>query len=410
MDINNIIIDKDSFRDKKLEYHEIKVIAVGGAGNNAINRLAETGINGVDLIAINTDLQDLQKVKVPIKIQIGKTITEGLGAGSNPEIGRNAVIENLKEIEDVIDATTDGSSGRTQTVIIVAGMGGGTGTGAAPVIAKACADRNILTIGMIMIPDITEGEERYKNAELGLEEIKKYLDSLIVVDNTKLANIDEEFIGDAYGMADMILYDSVKAILDIRTKQGIQNIDHADLVKVLKKKDKNDPAMAALIGSSKSKGENRAMNVIKSAINSPLLKDNDITGANWAIFVTITNENKEDPNAARLRKNEKIDIVEHLNKAVGKNVNKKWGYYSDENYTEEIELIIVVAGFNESERTNIQKDIIIPNDEKTKIEFLEMENRTNDKTLFNNKFDITNFEYLKDLDTIDNNINKIENK
>ena len=250
----------------------IKVIGVGGGGSNAVNHMYLQGIQGVEFIICNTDYQDLQKSPVPHKIQLGQNLTKGLGAGSLPEKGRESAIETIDEIRRQL---SDG----TQMIFITAGLGGGTGTGAAPIIASVAKELGILTVAIVTIPFTIEGKKRRAQAEEGLEEIKKYVDTLLVIGNDKLREIYGNLkMGEAFMHADNVLLGAAKAIAEIISINLHINVDFNDVKTVMK------DSGVAIMGSASASGENRALRAVESALNSPLLNDNNIHGARHVLL------------------------------------------------------------------------------------------------------------------------------
>ena len=252
----------------------IKVIGVGGAGNNAVNRMIEAGIKGVDFIAVNTDRQALQKSKASAKIQIGEKITRGLGAGANPDIGAQSAEENKSEIAETLRGA--------DMVFVTAGMGGGTGTGAAPIVAQSAKEMGILTIGVVTKPFTFEGKKRLSQAERGIESLKGKVDALVVIPNDKLLQIIDRktSINDAFRMADDVLRQGVQGISDLIAVTGTVNLDFADVKTIMK-----DTGMAHM-GIGRASGENRAEDAAKQAVQSPLL-ETSIEGAR-GVIINIT--------------------------------------------------------------------------------------------------------------------------
>lgn len=245
----------------------IKVIGVGGGGSNAVNQMINMDVKGVDFVVCNTDEQALRNSPAPIKIQLGTSLTEGRGAGNNPAKGREAAIENLEDIEKVLD-------NNTKMVFITAGMGGGTGTGAAPVIAQAAKERDILTIGIVSIPFKVEGDQRINQAIEGISKMREYVDSLLIINNEKLQNIYSDLkMSNAFSKADDVLAIATKGIAEIITVHGYINVDFEDVKTVMR------DSGVALMGSARAAGEGRDLAAIKTALESPLLKDNDIKGS-----------------------------------------------------------------------------------------------------------------------------------
>ncbi|MCQ2229040.1 MAG: cell division protein FtsZ [Bacteroidales bacterium] len=313
----------------------IRVIGVGGAGGNAVNNMYEVGIQGVDYIICNTDKQALEHSKVPTKVQIGKRLTEGLGAGNKPERGRDSAIEDIDEIKSVLEGA--------KMVFVTAGMGGGTGTGAAPVIAKLAMDMNILTIGIVSIPYECEGGKRIKQAIRGIEEMEKCVDSLLVVNSERL--------NDMYGnlplrasmkKADEVLAMAAKGLAEIITVYGGMNVDFADV----------DSAMrlsgVALIGTATASGENRAMEAVKNAIHSPLLNNNKIKGSQH-IIVNMTSSDEYE-----VTQKEMALITNYLRTEADFKDNDDeteedsliWGSVYDNNMGEELRVTVVATGFS----------------------------------------------------------------
>lgn len=253
----------------------IKVLGIGGGGNNAVNHMYNEGITDVNFVICNTDAQALAESRIPVKVQIGEDLTEGRGAGSKPEIGRRAAEENVEQVLKAL-------GGNTRMVFITTGMGGGTGTGAAPVIAKACKEAGLLTIAVVTIPFKSEGKIRIKNAVDGINELKDHVDSLLVINNEKLREIfGNQPVSTAFAKADDVLTMAVKGIAEIITVAGYINVDFADVETVM------HDSGAAVMGTGSSAGEDRAAVAIEEAISSPLLNSNDIHGAR-SILLNIT--------------------------------------------------------------------------------------------------------------------------
>jgi len=309
----------------------IKVIGVGGGGGNALIHMYSQGIQNVDFVIANTDIQVLQKSGIPIKIQLGKTLTEGLGAGNDPERGKNAAIESKQEITDLL-------KDRTKMLFITAGMGGGTGTGAAPVIAQIAKELGILAVGIVTLPFRYEGSKRIEQAKKGLLELKQNVDALIVIDNEKINEIygDLEFT-EALHKADDILATATKGIAEIITKPGIVNVDFADVNSVLR------DSGVALMGTAMGKGKDRAEQAVKLAITSPLLNNNDIRGAK-NILVNIISPKKNQMTGSELQ-----TINTFLQNKAGNNANLIWGATVDENLEDDKIVVTVVAtGFKDN--------------------------------------------------------------
>ncbi|HNT79881.1 MAG TPA: cell division protein FtsZ, partial [Bacteroidia bacterium] len=265
-------MDRLKFDLPKEQPSIIKVIGVGGGGSNAVNHMYRMGIKGVDFIVCNTDHQALEASPVPIKIQLGPNLTEGRGAGSQPEKGREAALENIDELQEIL--TTN-----TKMVFVTAGMGGGTGTGAAPVIAEAASKMGILTVGIVTVPFGFEGRKRKEQASYGIEEMKKHVDALLVISNDKVRDIYGNLkVFEAFSKADNILLVAAKAIAGIINESFYINVDFADVETVMRK------SGVAILGSGTGEGEDRAMKAVQTALDSPLLNDNDIKGARYILL------------------------------------------------------------------------------------------------------------------------------
>lgn len=304
----------------------IKVIGVGGGGSNAVNYMYKLGIKGVDFIVSNTDLQALEMSPVPMKIQLGPGLTEGRGAGAIPEVGKHAAIENIDEIRAIL-------SKNTRMVFITAGMGGGTGTGAAPIIAGLARELGILTVAIVTVPFSFEGKKRKKQADDGIEELKRQVDTLLVICNDKLREIHGNLkISDAFGHADDILAVAAKSIAEIITKTLHINVDFADVQTVMK------DSGVAIMGAGIAEGENRAMEAVKKALDSPLLNDNEITGARY-ILLNITSGNEE------LSMDEMGEINEYVQEKAGQTAEVIMGVGEDASLENKISVTIIATGF-----------------------------------------------------------------
>ena len=250
----------------------IKVIGVGGGGSNAVNHMYSQNIEGVNFIICNTDAQAIAQSKVPNKIQLGPHLTQGLGAGANPNIGRQATEESLEEIKRILEVNT-------KMAFITAGMGGGTGTGGAPIVAKVCKDLGILTVGIVTTPFAYEGKKRLAQAEEGITFLKDHVDTLLVISNDKLRHqFGNLKMKEAFAKADNVLATAAKCITDVINSTGQINVDFADVCTVMSN------GGVAILGSATGEGENRAQEAIENALNSPLLNDNDIQGARWILI------------------------------------------------------------------------------------------------------------------------------
>ncbi len=304
----------------------IKVIGVGGGGSNAVNYMYEQGITGVDFIVCNTDSQALDKSPVPRKVQLGSTLTEGRGAGSIPEVGKNAAIESLEEVRELLSTNTN-------MVFVTAGMGGGTGTGAAPVIAKIAKDMGILTVGIVTIPFVFEGRKRSVQAEFGLKEMREAVDTLLIIRNDKLRELYGNLtLKQAFSHADEVLCTAAKGIAEVITITGTVNVDMNDVKTVMK------DSGYAIMGSGRASGEGRAIRAIQTALESPLLNDSDIHGANF-ILLNVTFGSDE------LLMDEISEITDHIQEQAGMNAEVIWGYGHDANLGEDICVTVIATGF-----------------------------------------------------------------
>jgi cell division protein FtsZ len=331
----------------------IKVIGVGGGGSNAVNHMYKQGIKGVDFIVCNTDAQALDISPVPNKIQLGPSLTEGRGAGSLPEVGRNAAIENIDEIKAYLGSTT-------KMVFITAGMGGGTGTGAAPIIAAAAKELGILTVGIVTIPFAFEGKKRRAQADEGLAALKKNVDTLLVISNDKLRVIYGNLkLVEAFGHADDVLTTAAKGIADIITTTLHINTDFADIQTVMK------DSGVAIMGSAAASGENRAVKAVEHALCSPLLNDSDIKGARY-VLLNITCGTEE------ITMDEFGEITDYIQEAAGQTAEIIQGYGVDESLGDKVSVTIIATGFNNKHDLGFQsiqkpekvvlqlEDVIVP--------------------------------------------------
>lgn len=319
----------------KNQSNVIKVIGVGGGGSNAINHMFKQGIIGVDFVVCNTDSQALQTSPVPNKIQLGVNLTEGLGAGAKPEIGQQAALESIEEIEKMLDANT-------KMVFITAGMGGGTGTGAAPVIAQLAKERGILTVGIVTIPFQFEGKTRSEQAMEGVERLRKQVDSLIVINNNKLREVYGNLGFKAgFSKADEVLATASKGIAEVITNHLTMNIDLKDAKTVL------SDSGTAIMGSSVAEGVDRAKVAIQSALDSPLLNDNKITGAKNVLLLITFGSNE-------ITIDEISEINEFIQNEAGHNANIIMGVGEDDKLGEAISVTVIATGFNVEQ----QKEII----------------------------------------------------
>ena len=317
----------------------IKVVGVGGAGNNAVNRMIEAGIKGVDFVAVNTDRQALQKSKAGTKIQIGEKITRGLGAGANPDIGAQSAEENKSEITESLRGA--------DMVFVTAGMGGGTGTGAAPIVAQAAKEMGILTIGVVTKPFTFEGKKRLSQAERGIESLKGKVDSLVVIPNDKLLQVIDRktSINEAFRMADDILRQGVQGISDLIAVTGTVNLDFADVKTIML-----NTGMAHM-GIGRASGENRAEDAAKQAVQSPLL-ETSIEGAR-GVIINITGG--ED-----LGLHEVNTAAELVQRSVDPEANIIFGTVTDPDMKDEIQITVIATGFEKPEaRTSSSVDSFV---------------------------------------------------
>lgn len=342
-----------SFDLPKNQSNVIKVIGVGGGGSNAINHMFKQGINGVDFIVCNTDSQALQNSPVPNKIQLGVNLTEGLGAGANPDVGQQSALESVGDIEKMLDTNT-------KMVFITAGMGGGTGTGAAPVIAQMAKEKGILTVGIVTCPFQFEGKVRQDQAKLGVEKLRKQVDSLIVINNNKLREVYGNLGFKAgFSKADEVLATASRGIAEVITHHYTQNIDLKDAKTVLENSGR------AIMGSATASGENRAKEAIISALDSPLLDDNKISGAKNVLLLIVSGSNE-------ITIDEIGEINDHIQSEAGNNANIIMGVGEDEKLGESIAVTIIATGFNEEQQNGIlnieAKKIIHSLDSEHKLE------------------------------------------
>jgi cell division protein FtsZ len=306
----------------------IKVIGVGGGGNNAVNFMFEQGITGVNFVVCNTDQQALDLSPVPNKIQLGPHLTSGRGAGSLPEVGKNATLESADEIKDILLSNT-------KMVFITAGMGGGTGTGGAPVVAQLAKELGILTVAIVTIPFDFEGKRKREKAQLGLEELRQNVDAMIVVSNNKLRNVYGNLtLAEAFSNADNILSTAAKGIAEIITKPGFINVDFEDVKTVM------EESGVALMGTGVASGEGRALEAVKGAMTSPLLNDDNIQGAR-GILLNIT------CNQTDMRLDEITAITDYVQEAAGNDTEVIWGVCYDDSIIDTISVTLIATGFSE---------------------------------------------------------------
>lgn len=318
----------DLFKDNE---SIIKVIGVGGGGSNAVNHMFKQGIKGVEFIVCNTDAQALETSPVPTKVQLGASLTEGRGAGALPEVGRNAAIENIEDIRKILLSNT-------RMVFITAGMGGGTGTGAAPIIAQAAREMGILTVAIVTVPFEFEGKRRRQQAEEGIEALKENVDSILIIRNQKMREMFGNLnLSEAFAHADNILTTAAKGIAEIITVTGYINVDFED-VKTAVQNSGN-----AIMGSAVAEGENRATKAVEAALASPLLNDDNIKGARF-ILMNVASGSKE------VTMDEIGDITDFIQDQAGLTADIIWGNCYDEKLGEKISVTIIATGFKTREQ------------------------------------------------------------
>ena len=378
-----------SFDLPKNKSNLIKVIGVGGGGSNAINYMFQQGINGVDFVVCNTDAQALNQSPVPIKIQLGATLTEGLGAGANPDIGAGAAQESYEDLKNLLNS-------QTKMIFITAGMGGGTGTGAAPVIARMAKELDILTVGIVTMPFQFEGKLRLEQAQKGLENIKSEVDSLVVINNNKLREVYGNLGFKAgFAKADEVLSKAARGIAEVITHHYTQNIDLKDAKTVL------TDSGSAIMGSGTSSGTNRAQEAIVKALDSPLLNDNKITGSKNVLLLIVSGSEE-------ITIDEIGEINDFIQSEAGNNTNIIMGVGEDENLENAISVTIIATGFDVDQQNEIvnteSKKIIHTLEEDQKMEHILVS--TDKKHIYHN-LDDTNLDIQKkemnDSDYIINN-------
>jgi len=322
-------LDTDfEFQLPKHQSSQIKVIGVGGGGSNAVNYMYEHGIKGVDFVICNTDLQALEASPIPTKIQLGKNLTEGLGAGSNPDVGMKAAQESSDRICELLDANT-------KMLFITAGMGGGTGTGAAPVIAEIAREKGILTVAVVTHPFTNEGGYRKQYAKEGLNELKKQVDTLLIINNDKLIEVYGDLtLTQAFGKANEVLNTATKGIAEIISQHLLVNIDLNDARKVL------ENSGTAVMGQAQATGENRAIDAVSEALDSPLLNDNEIVGAQQVLLRIVTGSGDDEIKMSELGK-----IKNKIQQAAGRDVNIIEGIGIDPDLGSAVNVTVIATGF-----------------------------------------------------------------
>lgn len=331
-----------NFQFPKAASSIIKVIGVGGGGCNAVNHMFEEGINGVDYIICNTDSQAMDNSPVPIKIQLGTTLTEGRGAGNKPEKGAEAARENYEDLKKVL-------GDNTKMLFIAAGMGGGTGTGAAPVIASLARELDILTIAVVTIPSPAEGNKRRAQAQEGIDKMAEFVDSMLVISNDRLHNIYGDLpASEAFKMADNIVATAVKGVAEIITIHGNVNIDYTDVETVMQKSE------VFIMGTGFANGEGRAMEAVNAALESPLLDSNDIYGTK-NILLNIISGSEE------IKIGEIGEIIESLQEKAGQDADIIWGNGYDDRLGDKISVTILATGFDTNPNKELQPEKEVQN-------------------------------------------------
>lgn len=332
----------------------IKVIGVGGGGSNAVNHMYRQGIKGVDFVVCNTDHQALDTSPVPTKIPLGQSLTEGRGAGSIPDVGKNAAIENLEEVNEIL-------AKNTKMIFVTAGMGGGTGTGAAPVIAQAARDMGILTVGIVTVPFTFEGRKRRTQAEEGIEKMREAVDTLLVINNDKLREMFGNLsLVNAFENADDVLAIAAKGIAEVISVTGQINVDFNDVNTVMK------DSGVAIMGSAEAEGENRATKCVESALNSPLLNDNNIDGAKY-VLLNITYGSQA------VLMDEISDITDYIQEEAGSTADVIWGHGYDESLGDKLCVTIIATGFNTLPHTGLSMKA----PKKNKMHLEDVDSQTN---------------------------------
>ena len=321
----------------------LKVIGIGGGGSNAVNHMFNQNIDGVNFIICNTDAQAITTSRVPNKVQLGPNLTQGLGAGANPEIGREATEESLEEIKKILEVNT-------KMAFITAGMGGGTGTGGAPIIAKICKDLGILTVGIVTTPFAYEGKKRIAQAQDGINKLKEHVDTLLVISNDKLRHqFGNLTMKAAFAKADNVLATAAKCITDVINSTGQINVDFADVCTVMKS------GGVAILGSAECEGEGRAQKAIEQALNSPLLNDNDIRGAKW-ILININSAEGE----SEFTMDEVETIQNYLLSQAGEDSDVILGLGYDNTLESKIGITLIATGFEHKEPFDKKPEPVVP--------------------------------------------------
>src|SRR3990170_3916095 len=323
----------------------LKVIGIGGGGSNAVNHMYSQNIEGVNFIICNTDAQAISQSKVPNKVQLGPHLTQGLGAGANPEIGRQATEESLEELKSMLEVNT-------KMAFVTAGMGGGTGTGGAPIIAKICRELGILTVGIVTTPFSYEGRKRQLQAEEGIKVMKQYVDTLLVISNDKLRHqFGNLKMKEAFNRADNVLATAAKCITDVINSTGQINVDFADVCTVMRN------GGVAILGSAAVAGEDRAHRAIEEALNSPLLNDNDISVAKW-ILININSAEGEHEFTI-----DEVEVIQHhLVSQAGEGTDVTMGLGYDNSLGDKLGITLIATGFQH--REPFTKPVLVKEEKK----------------------------------------------
>jgi cell division protein FtsZ len=333
--------EKIKFQFERKQGSMIKVIGVGGGGGNAVNHMYKQGIRDVDFIICNTDAQALINSPIPVKIQLGPSLTGGRGAGNKPELGKQAAVENIDDVKNVLQQST-------RMVFITAGMGGGTGTGAAPVIARLCREQGYLTVAIVTIPFRSEGKRRINQAIDGIKEIEQYVDSLLVINNERIREMYGDFpISQAFAKADDVLAIAARGIAEIITVHGYINVDFADVETVMRN------SGVAIMGRGLAEGQGRAVSAIEKALASPLLNNNNINGAK-NILLNVTSGDYE------VTMDEIGEISDYIQKKAGFEADLIWGNGNDDTLGDQISVTLIATGFSNTcipELLSIQKPL-----------------------------------------------------
>jgi len=399
--MRNKEFDNIAFDLPKHQSSVIKVIGVGGGGSNAVNQMYQKGISGVDFVICNTDAQALQNSPVPNKIQLGVTLTEGLGAGANPEVGEQSALENINEIKSMLDS-------KAKMVFITVGMGGGTGTGAAPIIAKLAKEQGLLTVGIVTMPFIFEGKMRNQQAQKGVEKLRQYVDSIIIINNNKLREVYGNLgYKSGFSKADEVLSTAARGIAEVITHHYIQNIDLRDAKTVLSN------SGTAIMGSATASGADRAQEAITKALDSPLLNDNKITGARNVLLLIVSGSQE-------ITIDEIGEINDYIQTEAKNNVDIIMGVGEDETLEEAISVTVIATGFNKEQQheitnTEVKKIVHTLEDEQEvvldltpKLEVDEADTTVIKHTLFDDALeDVEEAISKPELDAITDDVNEI---